>query len=63
MFKLFAVCLLFVFQSTSSDGFTFQPKIINGIVSNPSDFPFFVGIQMGNSRCSGSLISDRYAFS
>lgn len=42
------------------DGFIVQPRIINGIASNTSDYPFFVYIRFGGAYCSGSLISDRY---
>lgn len=42
-------------------GFEIQPRIINGVVSNPSDFPYFVSlVAKGNNKfCGGTLISDK----
>lgn len=42
-----------------SHAFTIQPLIINGDISNPADFPFYVLLRDGHSRCGASLISDR----
>lgn len=57
MIKLF-VFLFVIF--TLGHGFKIQPRVINGIESIPSDFPFFVSLQALGYRCGGSLISDRY---
>lgn len=38
-----------------------EPRIINGIRSDPRDFPYFVSIVFNNiGVCGGSLLSDRY---
>lgn len=42
-----------------SHGFQIQPKVLNGAVSNPADYPYFVWIS-GEIVCCGSLISDSY---
>lgn len=54
-FLLTSIFVLFV----GSQGFKIQPRILNGIKSNPQDFPFFVYLDMETGECSGSLISDR----
>lgn len=43
-------------------GFAIQPKIVNGIISNPSDFKYFAAIRTSSSMCSGVLISDKYVW-
>lgn len=57
------MCRLLVFSILSlvviTSGFGIQPRIINGIESAPSEFPFYVHVR-GNSNCGGSLISDKY---
>lgn len=55
--KLFA--LVFVLQYAYSYGL--QPRIANGVPSNPKDFPFYVYLDViATHKCGGSLISDRY---
>lgn len=53
-----------VLQLALSQGFKIQPRIVNGTLSNTSDFPYFVNIvrEISSSKCSGTLISDRYDF-
>lgn len=51
-----------VLQSIQSHGFHVQPKIVNGIESNPSYFPFFVNVENTEYRCGASLISNRWDF-
>lgn len=41
-------------------GFNIRPRIINGDLSNPEDFPFYVLLHSNPGLCGGSLISDRY---
>lgn len=48
---------------TLSDGFSLQPRIINGVDSDIRQYPFFVQLQTidasGNTKqCGASLISD-----
>lgn len=57
MLKTFT--LIVVIYSALSHGFHIQPKVLNGAVSNPADFPYFVWIY-GEILCCGSLITDTY---
>lgn len=42
-------------------GFSIQPRIIGGTVSDPADFPFFAFSDVDhNSFCSGTLLNNRY---
>lgn len=41
------------------NGFTIQPKILNGVQSDPDDFPYFVHIIHLAGDCSAVLISDK----
>lgn len=60
--KMFKIILnLIVLSFTTIQGYSVQPRIINGILSKPSDFPFFVHISFEDSRCSATLISDRFS--
>lgn len=43
-----------------SHGFKLQSRIINGNLSNPKDYPFYVSLASDSGLCGGSLISDRY---
>lgn len=52
---LVIICNLFVI----GQGFKIDPRIINGVKSNVSEFPFYVHLDMEQSTCGGSLISDR----
>lgn len=52
------VALLSLF--TISYGYGIQPRILNGIKSNPRDFPFYVYFELGSRMCGGSLLNDRY---
>lgn len=58
------IIAIFVIQLAISQGFKIQPRVINGVRSNVTDFPFFVNImhraESGMSVCGASLISDRY---
>lgn len=56
--------LLFVISIVSviavTNGFHIEPRVINGDISNPADYPFYVYLsseQIGFG--GGSLISDR----
>lgn len=56
---------LFVLLLIHSNAFTIQPKVINGQLSTPGDFPHYVFLQSINTDyssnlCGGSLISDRF---
>lgn len=51
-----------------SHGYVFQPRIINGNVCEPDQYPFFVklfryvyddGIPVSKFGCGGSLLTDR----
>lgn len=54
IFPLFAFC----------NGFKIQPRVLNGDISNPADYPFYVLLEHnGNVGCGGSLLSERYFFS
>lgn len=55
-----ATLILAVISFVSIDGLNIQPRIINGILSNPTDFPFFVYVSNCFSHCSATLISERY---
>lgn len=62
MFKLLALSLLL--QLAVGDGFSLQPRIVNGIRSNPADFPFFVLLLVhypnGQGQlCGSTLINDK----
>lgn len=48
-----------VLQIVHINGFTIQPKIINGVLSNPADYPFFVDITSIWGYCDGVLINDK----
>lgn len=53
---------LSVLAIASTHGFSVQPKIVNGAISNPADFPFFAYITYPAVRgdsCSATLLSDR----
>lgn len=56
MIKL--LCILGM--AIGSYGFNIQPRIINGILSNPTDFPYFVYFKTSSHYCSAVLLSDRY---
>lgn len=58
MYKLFA--LLFVVPMVYGRDFEIHPKIIKGIRSVPSNFPFYVNLVSPELDCGGSLISDTY---
>lgn len=64
MIVLHVISILLLF--TSSQGFVFQPKIVNGYPSNPTDFPFYVHLTSVDKSarhlgdCGATLISDRY---
>lgn len=58
MFKLQLATILFHLVAISR-GFIAHPRIINGIESKNSDFPFFATIEDNGSRCAGTLISDQ----
>lgn len=51
---------LIVLQSIVSHAFHVQPKILDGIESDPSLFPFFVKMEHLTFLCGGALISSRY---
>lgn len=47
-------------QITYNDGFTIQPKIINGSLSNPELFPYFVRLDSDAGTCGGSFLNKKY---
>lgn len=53
--------IIFVVQFALSNAFTIQPRIVNGVLSNAADFPFFVKIVNPEMLCGGALINDRFA--
>lgn len=56
------VSLLLLIQSAFvSYGYEMQPRIINGLVADASEFPFYVNLRAkGTDKfCGGTLISDR----
>lgn len=57
---IFPAALVFLFQIAISNGFFVQPKIINGISSNPMNYPFYVSIGRDGASFGGTLLSDRY---
>lgn len=58
---------LAILSLIQSHGFRIQPRILNGIVSDTSKYPFYVQILNYNyqngtqyeDRCGGSLLNDR----
>lgn len=60
MFKVIVPIFLLSAIFAHSHGFKLQPKIVNGVESDPEDFPFFVRITDATGICSASLISDRW---
>lgn len=49
-----------------SAGFKIQPKIVNGVPSDPNTFKFFVQIRAFKDNtevsCGGALLNDRYTY-
>lgn len=60
MFKLLIILIATQQCIDICEGFEIQPRIINGDVSNPSDFPYFANVRGSIYSCGGALISDRY---
>lgn len=62
MIRLEVLLVLVALQLAHS--FNIQPRILNGLQSNPSDFPFYVyfdvQFEYKTVFCGGTLISDRY---
>lgn len=42
-----------------SQAFSIQPRILNGNISNPVDYSYFVNVEHAQMSCGGALISDR----
>lgn len=40
--------------------FEIQPRILNGIKTNSTEFPFYVHLDLENKTCGASLISDKW---
>lgn len=69
MLKLFMISLVLplVVITTISHGYKIQPRIINGVISDTSKYPFFVflDVQLPNadssieSTCGAALLNDR----
>lgn len=57
---ILSIAFVFLFQIAISNGFFVQPKIINGISSNPVNYPFYVSIGRDGATFGGTLLSDRY---
>lgn len=51
---------------TACQGFAVQPRIIDGFLSNPEEFPFFVNVVPVSAegkpltRCGGVILNERY---
>lgn len=58
MIRLLGFSALFLFGA--SQGFEIHPRIINGVKSNVSDFPFYVYLESEQSKCGGVLIDNKY---
>lgn len=41
-------------------GINIQPRIIDGYISNPENFPFFTFVLTNEGNCGATLISDRW---
>lgn len=56
----FAFVALF---AISSNGFKIQPRVHNGIESDPTNYPFYVHVRQFDGdnvyECGGSLLNDR----
>lgn len=59
MIKVALILVLAPFISIN--GFTVQPKIVNGDLTDPSELPWFVHIKSREASCGATLISDRYS--
>lgn len=42
-----------------SQAFSIQPRILNGIISNPADYSYFVNVEHEQMSCGGAVIGDR----
>lgn len=62
MFRLLVILFLAQLLSSFIDAISIQPRIINGVVSNPTDFSFFVNLRDRSSSCGGSLLNEKYVF-
>lgn len=56
MFK-FLACFIVTQLLVPTYGHKINPRIINGALSNASDYRFFVQVSSGASSCGGTLIS------
>lgn len=54
------ICTLTILAVANIHGLNIQPKIVKGTLSNPADFPFFVYISNDITKCSATLLSDRF---
>lgn len=65
MFNLFAALAIVTLQVFICHGFVAQPKIVDGVVSDRSNFPFFVNVvsqtQDGDKvvTCGGVILNER----
>lgn len=65
MFNLFAALAIVALQVLTCHGFVAQPKIVDGFVSDRSNFPFFVNVvsmtQDGDkiATCGGVILNER----
>lgn len=63
MVKLFILAIV-ALHIICGNAFTIQPKIVNGVQSDPKSFPFYVFLLMQNgnsaSACGGTFISNKY---
>lgn len=62
--KMVGFLVISIFSLFSiSRGFSIAPRILNGDLSNPEEFPFYVQIVLRDENlCGGTLISDRWNF-
>lgn len=57
------ILLIAALSPITSYGYLIQPKIINGLRSNPENYPFFVNVRVYDGyytdTCGGALLNDR----
>lgn len=60
----FFIAIALILQSSACHGFAVEPKIIDGVVSNREEFPFFVNVIAETAeqlfRCGGAILNERY---
>lgn len=51
--------LIFVLEFLHIYGLEIRPRILQGTVSDPVDFPFFVNVGHRSAVCGGSLLTEK----